>query len=148
MHETQQLGSWWCFAGSDDAGDPERVVEEARFSKSAARGREAVEDGRLRSLAHVFMNNPGSPAGMTAREHARARRPDYIGPMTRRRLGVGPALAGAVLAVAGSTPPQEVGFRIGQLVPDVALPTIDGGGVVRLSDLRGKRVLLIEFASW
>ncbi|MDP6761377.1 MAG: hypothetical protein QF903_00005 [Planctomycetota bacterium] len=44
MHQTQQLGSWWCFAGSGDAGDPERVVEEARFSRSAARGREAVEE--------------------------------------------------------------------------------------------------------
>ncbi|MDP6762840.1 MAG: hypothetical protein QF860_08250, partial [Planctomycetota bacterium] len=53
----------WCFAGSGDAGDPERVVEEARFSKSAARGREAVEDGRLRSLVCVFMNHPGWPAG-------------------------------------------------------------------------------------
>jgi hypothetical protein len=59
VHETQQLGSWWCFAGSGDAGDPERVVEEAGFSKSAARGREAVEDGRLRSLVCVFMNHPG-----------------------------------------------------------------------------------------
>ncbi|MDP6538323.1 MAG: hypothetical protein QF410_02145 [Planctomycetota bacterium] len=32
VHETQQLGSWRCLAGSGDAGDPERVVEEARFS--------------------------------------------------------------------------------------------------------------------
>lgn len=29
--QTQQLVSWWCFVGSGDAGDPERVVEEARF---------------------------------------------------------------------------------------------------------------------
>ncbi|MDP6761390.1 MAG: hypothetical protein QF903_08000 [Planctomycetota bacterium] len=34
MHQTQQLGSWWCFAGSGDAGDPERVVEEARFQEA------------------------------------------------------------------------------------------------------------------
>ncbi|MDP6763186.1 MAG: hypothetical protein QF903_08800 [Planctomycetota bacterium] len=34
MHQTQQLGSWWCFAGSGDAGDPERVVEEARFRRA------------------------------------------------------------------------------------------------------------------
>ncbi|MDP6762060.1 MAG: hypothetical protein QF903_06740 [Planctomycetota bacterium] len=42
-----------------DAGDPERVVEEARFSRSAARGREVGEDGRWRSLVCVFMKNPG-----------------------------------------------------------------------------------------
>ncbi|MDP6539298.1 MAG: hypothetical protein QF410_07080 [Planctomycetota bacterium] len=52
MRQAQQLGSGWCFAGSGDAGDPERVVEEARVSKSAARG-------RLRSLVCVFMDHPG-----------------------------------------------------------------------------------------
>ncbi|MDP6762099.1 MAG: hypothetical protein QF903_06385 [Planctomycetota bacterium] len=59
MHETQQLGSGRCLAGSGDAGDPARVVEEARFSKSAARCREAVEDGRWRGLVWVFVNDPG-----------------------------------------------------------------------------------------
>ncbi len=59
-------------------------------------------------------------------------------------LALGSAL-GAAVAPARA---QEVGFRIGQLVPDITLPTIDGEGVVRLSDLRGRRVLLIEFASW
>ncbi|MDP6762887.1 MAG: hypothetical protein QF860_08490 [Planctomycetota bacterium] len=34
MHEAQQLGSWRRFAGSGDAGDPERVVEEARIRKA------------------------------------------------------------------------------------------------------------------
>ncbi|MDP6990760.1 MAG: hypothetical protein QF903_14910 [Planctomycetota bacterium] len=34
MLQTQQLGSWWCVAGSGDAGDPERVVEEAGFREA------------------------------------------------------------------------------------------------------------------
>ena len=32
--------------------------------------------------------------------------------------------------------------------PDVRLPTIDGERTLALSELRGKKVLLIEFASW
>ena len=36
----------------------------------------------------------------------------------------------------------------GQSVPSVALPRIDGSGVFELDSLRGKKVLLIQFASW
>lgn len=38
--------------------------------------------------------------------------------------------------------------EIGQPFPDLVFPTVDGQQTVRLSDHRGKRVLLIEFASW
>ena len=38
-------------------------------------------------------------------------------------------------------------WTVGKPVPDLELPTIDGGRLA-LSSLRGKRVLLIEFASW
>jgi hypothetical protein len=31
---------------------------------------------------------------------------------------------------------------------DLELPTIDGERTVRLSQLRGKKLLLVEFASW
>lgn len=41
-----------------------------------------------------------------------------------------------------------IGREVGMAFPDFELPTIDGAGTLRLSDLRGKRVLLIEFASW
>ncbi len=37
---------------------------------------------------------------------------------------------------------------IGKLHPDLRLPTIDGKRTIRLSDLRGKKVMLIQFASW
>ena len=46
-------------------------------------------------------------------------------------------------ALAGPYAPQ-----VGQPHPDFVLPAIDGGKPVSLSDFRGKKVLLIQFASW
>ena len=42
----------------------------------------------------------------------------------------------------------ERGIDVGQFLPDLELPRIDGNGSVRLSDYRGRRLLLIQFASW
>ena len=41
----------------------------------------------------------------------------------------------------------ELGMKKGQMHPDFILPTIDGK-TLRLSDYRGKKVLLFHFASW
>ena len=38
-------------------------------------------------------------------------------------------------------------IELGSPHPDFVLPTLDGG-YARLSDYRGKKVLLIHFASW
>ena len=38
--------------------------------------------------------------------------------------------------------------KVGQRHPDFTLPDISGGKPVSLSDFRGKKVLLIQFASW
>jgi len=43
---------------------------------------------------------------------------------------------------------QSVGRAVGDFFPDVELPTIDGTQTLRLSELEGQRLLLIEFASW
>ncbi len=40
-----------------------------------------------------------------------------------------------------------IGTAVGQAYPDFLLPTLEGKDV-RLSDYRGKKVLLIHFASW
>lgn len=46
------------------------------------------------------------------------------------------------------------GFKKGEFLPDVELPRVDGKGLVRLSDYAGsldkpgKKLLLINFASW
>jgi peroxiredoxin len=38
--------------------------------------------------------------------------------------------------------------KVGQRHPDFTLPRIDDRAPVSLSDFRGKKVLLIQFASW
>ena len=40
-----------------------------------------------------------------------------------------------------------IGVAQGQMYPDFLLPTL-GGEVKRLSDYRGKKILLFHFASW
>lgn len=53
-------------------------------------------------------------------------------------------------AVVHAAPSEPVGYRpvVGELHPDFVLPNIETGEPVRLSDLKGKKVLLIHFASW
>jgi len=38
--------------------------------------------------------------------------------------------------------------RVGQRHPDFTLPSIHDGGPVSLSQFRGRKVLLIQFAAW
>ena len=61
-------------------------------------------------------------------------------------------IAGALVALGAAVAPpahaQEVGFNKGQHLKDIELPTIYGERTVRLSDFRGKKLLLIQFASW
>ena len=39
-------------------------------------------------------------------------------------------------------------WKVGEMVPNVRLPTVDGKETVSLYGLRGKKILLIQFASW
>jgi hypothetical protein len=58
-------------------------------------------------------------------------------------------LALILALVAGAAPASpQVGREVGQAFPDLELPTVDGSRTVRLSQLRGRKLLLIEFASW
>ena len=50
----------------------------------------------------------------------------------------------AVLALALA--PQDL--VVGEKHPELRLPTIDRGRTLGLSQFRGKKILLIEFASW
>jgi len=43
---------------------------------------------------------------------------------------------------------QSVGTEVGQFFPDFRLPSLEDGSLVSLSSFRGKKVLLIQFASW
>ncbi len=48
---------------------------------------------------------------------------------------------------AGTDAPPVIGTDVGEMYPDFYLPRLDGG-FGRLSDYRGRRVLLVHFASW
>ena len=63
-------------------------------------------------------------------------------------------LLGALFSVLdpGSTRGQDdltpdIGMKVGDYFPDFRLPTLDGE-IVSLSSFRGRKILLIQFASW
>lgn len=56
------------------------------------------------------------------------------------------ALLGLVLMVSVQAEPYAP--RVGHQHPDLTLPRIDNGEALSLSGLRGKKLLLIHFASW
>ena len=56
--------------------------------------------------------------------------------------------AGCVCAIAGSAHAAGYSPRVGQPHPDFVLPAIADRQPVSLSQFRGKKVLLVHFASW
>jgi hypothetical protein len=56
----------------------------------------------------------------------------------------------ALLGWALATPALAQGYalKVGQRHPEFTLPDIQTGKPVSLADFRGKKVLLIQFASW
>lgn len=68
----------------------------------------------------------------------------------RRTIMILPIISGALAFApaqvqAGDGP--TIGTAEGQMYPDFVLPSL-AGKEVRLSDYRGKKVLLFHFASW
>ena len=58
-------------------------------------------------------------------------------------------LASQVSAVPDVLVPNTRSFTtVGRSLPSVTLPTIDGSDVVSLGELRGRKLLLLQFASW
>lgn len=54
-------------------------------------------------------------------------------------------IPGSVLGQDDSHP--GIGMEVGQYFPDFRLPTLDGE-ITSLSSFRGRKILLIQFASW
>ncbi len=58
----------------------------------------------------------------------------------------------ALLAVAAASPADapapQVGRKVGNVHAEIVLPSLDGKKTYALSQFRGKKVLLIQFASW
>lgn len=66
----------------------------------------------------------------------------------RLRLGIVAAWFGALTIAA--TPPAAAEYppQVGQPHPDFVLPRIDNREAVSLAQFRGRKLLLIHFASW
>jgi peroxiredoxin len=55
-------------------------------------------------------------------------------------------LWGLLMTLQAAPPPSE-GLRKGEFFPDFRLPNVEGG-VGRLSDHRGRKLVILSFASW
>lgn len=59
------------------------------------------------------------------------------------------ALAVPLVFMLGAASAQESLAPVdGEVFPEMSFPTLDGEGFSSLGDFRGKKVLLIQFASW
>jgi len=58
------------------------------------------------------------------------------------------ATCGILLGSTSGAPAASYAPKIGERHPDFTLPTIGDRTPVSLSNFRGKKVLLIQFASW
>ena len=45
-------------------------------------------------------------------------------------------------------PAPQVGRKVGNVHAEIVLPSLDGKKTYALSQFRGKKVLLVQFASW
>ena len=59
-------------------------------------------------------------------------------------------LAGALVltSMAAGAAAQPHGFRVGEPVPDLVLPSAEDGSPLSLADYRGEKLVLHVFASW
>lgn len=54
----------------------------------------------------------------------------------------------ATMAVYAGGSEVTVGTEMGQLYPDYPLPSLYDGKPISISDFRGKKIILHQFASW
>ncbi len=96
---------------------------------------------------------------------------DFLSPVRQaarmffaRAMAALSVMALAIPAAAGRPPAGEVSasaassasaaqrrdspFAVGDIFPDLAFPSLEDGTPTRLSDFRGKKVMLHVFASW
>ena len=65
-----------------------------------------------------------------------------------RKLALALAACGMMLGSTGRASAASYAPTVGEKHPDFTLPRIDDGAPVSLANFRGKKVLLIQFASW
>ena len=55
---------------------------------------------------------------------------------------------GAVLIATAASSGRAQKIKVGEPAPDFTVPSLDGKTTYRLSDFRGHRVLVFNWASW
>ena len=65
-----------------------------------------------------------------------------------RKQALALAACGMILGSTGRASAASYAPKVGEKHPGFTLPRIDDGAPVSLSNFRGKKVLLIQFASW
>ena len=65
-----------------------------------------------------------------------------------KNLALALATCGLILGSTSRAPAASYAPKVGERHPDFTLPTIGDRTPVSLSNFRGKKVLLIQFASW
>jgi hypothetical protein len=65
-----------------------------------------------------------------------------------RKLALALSACGMILGSTARASAASYAPKVGEQHPDFTLPRIDDGAPVSLSNFRGKKVLLIQFASW
>jgi hypothetical protein len=65
-----------------------------------------------------------------------------------RKLALALVTCGMILGSTSRDSAASYAPKVGEKHPDFTLPTIGDRTPVSLSDFRGKKVLLIQFASW
>ena len=65
-----------------------------------------------------------------------------------RKLALALATCGMILGSTSRASAASYAPKVGEKHPDFTLPTIGDRTPVSLSNFRGKKVLLIQFASW
>ena len=65
-----------------------------------------------------------------------------------RKLALALATCGMILGSTFAASAASYAPKVGERHPDFTLPTIGDRTPVSLSNFRGKKVLLIQFASW
>ena len=59
-----------------------------------------------------------------------------------------PFLAWLILMLVSPRVSTAQNVKVGEPAPDFSVPSLDGGKTIRLSDFRGRRVLVFTWASW
>lgn len=65
-----------------------------------------------------------------------------------RRLAKRPVLLGLLLCLINPVFSQTQELKVGEPAPDFAVASVDGRSTIRLSDFRGRRVLIFNWATW